>query len=118
MIDNLYDLLLTPPVALLVLLGFVALYYRFLHTMTPRLPAAPGLSKPYACGEEQTNTVRPDYAQFFPFAFFFTILHVVALTVATVPVETKGNFMPSFMIALLYVVCAMMGMSVLYRRYE
>ena len=116
--SNLYDLILSPPIALLILLGAVALYYACLHKMTPRMPAAPGLSKPYACGEEQTNAVRPDYGQFFPFAFFFTILHVVALTVATVPVETKGNFMPSFMIALLYVVCAMMGMSVLYRRYE
>jgi NADH-quinone oxidoreductase subunit A len=117
MITNLYDLILSPPIALLILLGFVALYYAFLHIVTPRLPAAPGLSKPYACGEEQTNTVRPDYGQFFPFAFFFTILHVVALTVATVPVET-GNFMPSFMIAMLYVACALVGMSVLYRRYE
>ena len=118
MIGNMYDLILSPPIALLILLGFAALYYAFLHTMTPRLPEAKGLSKPYACGEEQTTAVRPDYGQFFPFAFFFTILHVVALTVATVPVEANGNFMPSFMIALLYVACAMIGMSVLYRRYE
>jgi hypothetical protein len=36
---------------------------------------------------------------------------VVALTVATVPVETAGNFM----IAVLYVGCALVGLLVLYR---
>jgi NADH-quinone oxidoreductase subunit A len=111
------DLLLSPPIALLILLGFAALYYAFLRTMTPKLPSAKGLSKPYACGEEQSEPVRADYGQFFPFAFFFTILHVVALMVATVPVD-KGRFWSSFMIALLYIVSALVGMSVLYRRSE
>lgn len=115
--DLMNQLLLSPPVALLVLLGFAAAYYAFLRTMTPKVPAAPGLSKPYACGEEQSEPVRADYGQFFPFAFFFTILHVVALTVATVPVE-KGHFVSSLMMAMLYIVGALVGMSVLYRRYE
>ena len=38
----------------------------------------------------QRPSVQPDYGQFFPFAFFFTILHVVALMVATVPAGTCG----------------------------
>jgi len=47
---------------------------------------APGKLKAYACGEDIPQTmVQPDYGQFFPFAFFFTILHVVALTVTTLP---------------------------------
>ena len=111
------DLLLSPPIALLVLLGLTILYYIFLRTMTPKLPQAKGLSKPYACGEEQSEPVRADYGQFFPFAFFFTILHVVALTVATVPVQ-EGHFLSSLAIALLYIVSALVGLSVLYRRYE
>ena len=32
---NLYDLILSPPIALMILLGFVALYYAFLHIVTP-----------------------------------------------------------------------------------
>jgi len=40
----------------------------------------------YACGEIlDENRVQPDYSEFFKFAFFFTILHVIALVVATVP---------------------------------
>ncbi len=108
------DILLSPPVALLILLAFAILYYVSLRTLTPKVPAPPGLSKPYACGEEQTNPIRADYGQFFPFAFFFTILHVVALTVATVPAVKLG----SIIIAFVYVGGAALGLSVLYRRYE
>ncbi len=42
--------------------------------------------QPYACGESmEENQGQPDYTQFFKFAFFFTIMHVVALVVATDP---------------------------------
>jgi uncharacterized ion transporter superfamily protein YfcC len=33
----------------------------------------------------EENRGQPDYSQFFKFAFFFTIMHVVALVVATDP---------------------------------
>ena len=40
----------------------------------------------YACGEIiNENKAQPDYSEFFKFAFFFTILHVIALVVATIP---------------------------------
>jgi NADH-quinone oxidoreductase subunit A len=68
---------------------------------------------PYACGEEaRSQMIQPDYSQFLPFAFFFTILHVVALMVATVPVETPTVFV----IAAVYVLAAGVGLSILYRR--
>jgi len=42
--------------------------------------------QPYACGESmEENQGQPDYTEFFKFAFFFTIMHVVALVVATDP---------------------------------
>ncbi len=40
----------------------------------------------YACGEDMAeNHVQPEYNEFFKFAFFFTIMHVVVLVVATDP---------------------------------
>lgn len=40
----------------------------------------------YACGESmEENRGQPDYTEFFKFAFFFTIMHVVVLVVATDP---------------------------------
>ena len=57
--------------------------------------------------------IQPDYGQFFPFAFFFTILHVVALMVTTVPARDAGA---RFVIAVVYVLGAVVGLLVLYRR--
>ncbi len=48
----------------------------------------------------------------FPFAFFFTILHVVALVIATVPTET----IETFAIAVVYVVGAIIGLFILLRK--
>ena len=70
-------------------------------------------AKPYACGEETPDQkVQPDYSQFFPFAFFFTILHVVALMATTIQVGTAATLC----IAVIYVLGGFVGLSVLYRR--
>ena len=67
---------------------------------------------PYACGEDlPTHMIQPDYGQFLPFAFFFTILHVTALMVTT----AAGATAAALAIALLYVLGAAVGLLVLYR---
>lgn len=72
-----------------------------------------GQRKAYACGEDfQEHLIQPDYSQFFPFAFFFTILHVVALIVATVPLET----IQTFAMAALYIIGAIIGLIILLRK--
>ena len=105
-------LLLTPPVAfvlILVVALFVVYVFSKLAYRPKHLPA--GLTKEYACGEElPSHMIQPDYSQFFPFAFYFTILHVVALMAATVPVAT----LETSLIAVIYIVGAMMGLLVLY----
>jgi NADH:ubiquinone oxidoreductase subunit 3 (subunit A) len=105
--------LLTPPIAfaisLLVVLGLLAAMSRLAFKGKQRA----GASEPYACGEDiPTHMIQPNYGQFMHFAFFFTILHVVALTIATVPVKTQG----ALLFAILYMLGAMVGLSVLYRR--
>jgi hypothetical protein len=107
--------LLLPPVAFIVVLLAVwalssGLSRLSLQTKENRSDLA---REPYACGEDiPTHMIQPNYAEFLPFAFFFTILHVVALTVATVPVEAKATL--GF--AGLYIGGAVMGLSVLYRK--
>ncbi len=74
---------------------------------------AQGATEPYACGENiATHMIQPDYAQFFPFAFYFTILHVVALMLALVPAATTGTLV----MAMVYILGAIIGLMVLYRR--
>ena len=106
-------ILLSPPIAFVLLLLVGGFLYIALQALTFKSKKqGAGQGKPYACGEEQPERlVRPDYGQFFPFAFFFTVLHVAALTVATVPAVTLGNLF----IAALYILGAIVGLLALYR---
>ena len=108
------DILLTPPVAFVIVLISMLLFSRLLSTISCR-PAThgEGEEKSYACGEDvSTNMMQPDYSQFFPFAFFFTLLHVFTLIIATVPALTLG----SLAIAVIYILAAVTGLVILFRR--
>jgi NADH-quinone oxidoreductase subunit A len=110
---NYEQIILTPPVAFVALFIVIVLLV-LLSTRLAVHPAVvkPGTLKSYACGEDvKDHRARPDYGQFFPFAFFFTIMHVVALIVATVPAEN----LRILGLALLFVVASGMGLFILYR---
>ncbi len=107
-------LLLIPPVALTLL---VVLVWALMASARPlafkRNGPRGALDKPYAGGEElERHRVQPDYSQFFPFAFFFTILHVVTLMVTTSPPGIAG----SAAFAALYVLGALLALLILFRR--
>ena len=107
-------ILYTPPVAFIIILA-VSIALSQLSSYISYRPknTAEGFKKAYTGGEEvKTHRVQPDYSQFFPFAFFFTILHVVTLVVATVPKETAG----SFTVAVIYILGAVLGLFILFRR--
>ena len=83
-------LLLFPPVAvaIFILIGFLLMLLgsAMAAKANPNL-GANGKKTQYACGEDiPAARVQPDYALFFPFALFFTIIHVTALILATLPV--------------------------------
>jgi NADH-quinone oxidoreductase subunit A len=108
------NLLLSPPVVFIIILGAVL----SLSFVLSRLAFKPerrveGLTKSYACGEDLAdNMIQPDYSQFFPFAFYFTMLHVVALMIAAVPAAT----IETLLIAIIYIIGAIVGLLILYRR--
>lgn len=109
-------LLFLPPIAFVIILVVMALQLFGLRIFSASVKISDGTGgrqKAYACGEDvKTHRVQPDYSQFFPFAFFFTIMHVVALIVATVPAG-------SLSIAVLasgYLAAAAIGLLILYRR--
>ncbi|HCC48191.1 MAG TPA: hypothetical protein DEQ38_08795 [Elusimicrobia bacterium] len=82
------DILLFPPVAFVVSLLFVMLLSALLSPLSAKPARVPGSAKhqAYGCGEDissdQARAV-PDYQTFFPFAIFFTLLHVAGLMLAT-----------------------------------
>jgi NADH-quinone oxidoreductase subunit A len=105
---------MTPPMAFLAILSATILLALLLSRCAFRNDRpAPGAKKPYACGEDLAQQqIQPDYSQFFPFAFFFTMLHVVALVIATVPLET----VESFAMAVIYVAGAVVGLLILLKK--
>jgi hypothetical protein len=106
--------LLVPPIAFTVILFVVWLASNGSASLAFKRRGERGaLDKPYAGGEDvEKHRFQPDYAQFFPFAFFFTILHVVTLIVATAPART----LESLAVAGLYVLGALLGLFILFRR--
>jgi hypothetical protein len=107
-------LLLVPPVALTLLVMVVWALSRAAGTLSFKHKGGRGaLDKPYAGGENiGTHRVQIDYGEFFPFAFFFTILHVVTLVVATSPTRN----LEGLAISLIYVMGALLGLFILFRR--
>ncbi|MGE5581284.1 MAG: hypothetical protein ACM3X9_01960 [Bacillota bacterium] len=80
-------ILLFPPVAFTLFLLIGLLLYIFGSLLAEKGTFYNGKRSQYACGEDVPATkVQPDYSLFFPFAIFFTIIHVTALIMATLPV--------------------------------
>ena len=108
-----FDMLLSPPVAFVILLATILGVTHMLKRVSFK-PAdvAAGTMKSYACGEDlPDHLIQPDYSQFFPFAFYFTILHVTAMMAATVPAASSA-----FTVAVIYLAGAVVGLFILYRR--
>lgn len=108
---------LVPPVGFLVVLVVVLVQTRLMDLLVvpPPGPRAdqPGQRKPYASGEDvPDHRAQPDFSQFFHFAIFFTLMHVLALVVATVP---RGSATGATL-AVAFLVGAAVSLLVLFRR--
>ena len=69
-----------------------------------------GSTKAYACGEDiEGFQPQVSYHQFFIYALFFTILHVAALILGTIPKGSTG--MP-----IIYLAVVVLGLFILVRR--
>jgi NADH:ubiquinone oxidoreductase subunit 3 (subunit A) len=109
------NFLLWPPVAFILILVVALLQLKGLSIFSAVAKAGSigGKRKAYACGEDvKENHAQPNYSQFFPFAFFFTIMHVLALVVATVPVHDWA----AIQIGAGYLLCSSIGLFILFRR--
>ncbi len=106
------NFLLLPPVVFVIILGVVFLFGHFVSKLSVKGKEANGKRKAYACGEDLgEHRLQPDYSQFFSFAFFFTIMHVVVLVIATAPV----GFFVSVM-GCVYIAAAIVALLILFRR--
>jgi NADH:ubiquinone oxidoreductase subunit 3 (subunit A) len=78
-----------PPVAFIIFFTIGSLIYFSGARLAAKGKKSGGKKTQYACGEDvPAQRVQPDYSAFFPFALFFSIIHVTALIMATLP---SGN---------------------------
>jgi NADH:ubiquinone oxidoreductase subunit 3 (subunit A) len=105
------QLLSTPAAIFLIIFATSAvLSFLFAFLAYKRDNRPDSLFKSYSCGEEvEDRQLQPDYRQFFHFAFYFTILHVVALFVSTFPVGISI----ALPIATVYILGAFVGLYIL-----
>ena len=102
--------LLLPPVAFIIYLVISAAISGIAKPFGAKGKASEGKEKAYACGQvTEVNKVQPDYREFFPFVFFFTIMHVVVLVIAFM---SPG----AMWLAVAYIVVALLALRILFRR--
>lgn len=102
-------ILLVPPIAFVVYLLISYFISRLTVLTAAKGKDLPGKRKSYACGENITQQkVQPDYRQFFPVAFFFTIMHVTALIISTEPSD-------AIILPLIYLAAAAVSIFIIFR---
>jgi NADH:ubiquinone oxidoreductase subunit 3 (subunit A) len=110
--------LLIPPLAFIVMLALSFGLSGLSSLVAAKGTAAAGKERAYACGQNiEDNRIQPDYNEFFPIAFFFTIMHVAALIITTAPAgqwNTAAQWIP----AALFMAVAVLSIRVLFRRSE
>jgi hypothetical protein len=99
--------LLYPPLAFIILLIVGYLVYRLAAARGPKPSLEEGKISTYACGEDIPGKKVQHAYHLFHFAFFFTVLHVAALMIATVP---SGGIA---MLGIIYLVIALIAVTIL-----
>lgn len=105
------NILLSPPITFLFLCAIgLALSYAVSGLAAKGSEIGERKLESYACGQRNVvHDVSPDYGQFFPYAFFFTIMHVLVLVIATTP---KGVLT----LPLLYLGAGVLALFIIFRR--
>ena len=103
------NILLAPPIAFFLLILICLGGAHFAASLSARGKDTKRKFEAYACGQRNVvHNVSPDYSQFFPYAFFFTIMHVLTLIIATAPVN-------ALTLPLLYVAVGVLALLIIFR---
>lgn len=87
------EILIYPPISFVLILVITLIVAKGLKSFEPKVSQNPEKTKTYACGEDfPAQKVIPSYEEFYPYAIFFTILHVAALMIMTLAFSTEISF--------------------------
>lgn len=102
-------LIYSPPIVFLMFIVIFLAGAKFFSLYSHRNVQRERGLESYACGQREVrHYVNPDYRQFFPFAFFFTIMHVLALVVATASYE-------ALLMPLVYIAAGILAMIIIFK---
>jgi NADH:ubiquinone oxidoreductase subunit 3 (subunit A) len=78
------DILLSPPLALLINIGLIGILYGLGRFMAGPSQVTPAKTSTYSSGEEPpTQAVAPGYRPYFVVALFFAVLHLGVLVLGS-----------------------------------
>lgn len=102
--------LLTPPIVLLIFLILFLVGSKSVSKYSNRGKGGEHHLDAYACGQRDVkHYVNPDYSQFFPIAFFFTIMHVLVLVVATAPFDAP-------ILPIIFILSGLLSLIIIFKR--
>jgi NADH:ubiquinone oxidoreductase subunit 3 (subunit A) len=101
------QLILATPIAFIIFLIIAYLIYKVGGTLGVKKKVEGRKLDTYACGEDIPTKKMQHAYQFFRIAFFFTILHVAALIIVTVPSGTMA------LLGILYLLVAITALVIL-----
>jgi NADH:ubiquinone oxidoreductase subunit 3 (subunit A) len=85
-VSSVWNILLTPLLGFALFVGVAFLIYKLGDAVAPKLKAEGAKLEAYACGEPVPGRQwHVGYRLFFYAALFFTMMHVAALVIATIP---------------------------------
>lgn len=104
------SLIFAPPIVFLIFVVIFLACSKGLSRYSHRGIRRENESDAYACGQRNVqHYVNPDYSQFFPFAFFFTIMHVLVLVIATAPYNTT-------LLPVVYIASGILSLVIIFKR--
>ena len=96
-------ILLSVPVAFVIFVILLACFYIFAGRFSSRFKKSKEKVSTYACGEDIPGIkFQFGYQLFFVFALFFTIMHVTALVIATLPSISPVVYFGIFYLAAIF----------------
>ncbi|HHV95039.1 MAG TPA: hypothetical protein GXX37_00960 [Clostridiaceae bacterium] len=104
------NLIFAPPIVFVIFVGIFILLSRSIKRYSYNSTGKERESGAYACGQQNVrNYVNPDYTQFFPYAFFYTIMHVLVLVIATAPYD-------ALVLPIVYIAAGILALIIIFRK--
>lgn len=103
------EILLYPPISFVIFLIVGYFIYSFSKALRPKSTMGEEKLTTYACGENIPGRKVKHSYHFFRFAFFFTILHIAVLIIATVRSGLTALLGIAYLIVLLLVVVILLN---------